>query len=125
MLCTITGGGGFIGRHLCSELIGAGYHVRVLDRLDPQVHGDAAPEAGFGDPMIEFVRGDVRDAAAVRRAVDGADVVVHLAAQVGVGQSMYEIDEYVGTNDHGTAVLLQALIDHPVRRIVVASSMSV
>jgi dTDP-L-rhamnose 4-epimerase len=75
--------------------------------------------------MIEFVRGDVRDAAAVRRAVDGADVVVHLAAQVGVGQSMYEIDEYVGTNDHGTAVLLQALIDHPVRRIVVASSMSV
>ena len=123
MLCTITGGGGFIGRHLCRELTAAGYRVRILDRLDPQVHGDAPLPAE--DPRIELVRGDVRDGRAVRQALDGADFVVHLAAQVGVGQSMYEIDEYVGTNDHGTAVLLQALIERPVRRIVVASSMSV
>jgi dTDP-L-rhamnose 4-epimerase len=125
MLCIITGGGGFIGRHLSQELLNAGYRVRVLDRLDAQVHGDAQPPEEAEGSRVELVRADVRDGAAVRRALEGADVVVHLAAQVGVGQSMYEIDEYVGTNDHGTAVLLQALIEQPVRRIVVASSMSV
>ena len=128
-LCVVTGGGGFIGRHLCQELVATGYEVRVLDRLDAQVHGDSV-----GDPPpvdaderrhVQLIRGDVRDPDAVRLALEGAHLVVHLAAQVGVGQSMYEIDEYVGTNDHGTAVLLQALIDHPVERIVVASSMSV
>ncbi len=128
-LCVVTGGGGFIGRHLCQELLGAGYRVRVLDRLDPQVHGEAGdaapelPEALAG--RVELIQADIRDRRAVDEALNGADYVVHLAAQVGVGQSMYEIDEYVGTNDHGTAVLLQALLDRPVERIVVASSMSV
>jgi dTDP-L-rhamnose 4-epimerase len=128
-LCVITGGGGFIGRHLCQELVGAGYEVRLIDRLDPQVHGDGSA----GTPAVnaeerrhvQLIRADIRDRDALRLVLDGADMVVHLAAQVGVGQSMYEIDEYVGTNDHGTAVLLQALIDNPVERLVVASSMSV
>ena len=128
-LCVITGGGGFIGRHLCQELLGAGYDVRVVDRLDAQVHGDSAGEEPRFDAdarrHVQLIRADVRDRDALGLALKGADLVVHLAAQVGVGQSMYEIDEYVGTNDHGTAVLLQALIDQPVRRIVVASSMSV
>jgi dTDP-L-rhamnose 4-epimerase len=73
----------------------------------------------------EFIQGDVRDADAVRKALAGVSGVVHLAAEVGVGQSMYEIERYVSANDTGTAVLLQALIEHPVERIVVASSMSV
>lgn len=119
----VTGGAGFIGSALCRELLAAGHAVRILDALDPQVHGDAGPRRAAD--RESFVRGDIRDPGAVRSAVKGADVVVHLAAQVGVGQSMYEIASYVGVNDLGTAVLLQALIDHPVRRIVVASSMSV
>jgi len=118
----VTGGFGFIGRHLCDELLRGGYRVRVLDALIDQVHGGTPPAF---PPEIEFVEGDVRDAAAVRRAVDGVSSVVHLAAEVGVGQSMYEIDRYVGANELGTAVLLQALIDRPIRRLVVASSMSV
>ena len=118
----VTGGFGFIGRHLCGELLRSGYRVRVLDALIDQVHGGTPP--AFPED-IEFIEGDVRDAAAVKVAVQDVSSVVHLAAEVGVGQSMYEIDRYVGANDYGTAVLLQALIDNPVRRLVVASSMSV
>ncbi len=119
----VTGGAGFIGRHLCLELLSAGCEVRILDALIPQVHGES-PMADLPEG-ITFVEGDVRDAAAVRRAVSGVDGVFHLAAEVGVGQSMYEIARYVGVNDLGTAVLLEALIEEPVPRIVVASSMSV
>lgn len=118
----ITGGCGFIGRHLVSELLHNNYSVRVLDSLIPQVHGEAR---FLLDSNIEHIEGDIRDAGAVRQALDGVDYVVHLAAEVGVGQSMYEIARYVGTNDLGTAVLLENLIDSPVERIVVASSMSV
>lgn len=118
----VTGGSGFIGRHLCRELLENKYSVRVLDSLVEQVHGSDAPVA---DPQVEFIRADLRDKATVERALDGIDLVVHLAAEVGVGQSMYEIERYVGANDCGTAVLLEALIERPVRRIVVASSMSV
>ena len=74
---------------------------------------------------VELIVGDVRDEHAVRRALIDVDSVIHLAARVGVGQSMYEIGEYVSVNSHGTAVLLQALLDHPVRRLLVASSMSI
>ncbi|MHB2167209.1 NAD-dependent epimerase/dehydratase family protein [Alsobacter sp. R-9] len=118
----ITGGAGFIGRHLCENLIAAGHHVRILDCLVPQVHGADPPALPDGASLI---LGDVRDPGAVREAVSGVDGVFHLAAEVGVGQSMYEIERYVGANDLGTAVLLQTLIASPVPRIVVASSMSV
>jgi dTDP-L-rhamnose 4-epimerase len=120
----ITGGAGFIGRHLAAELLRRGYGVRVLDSLIDQVHGGRGAADGL-DPRVAFVEGDVRDPAAVARALDGAGSVVHLAAEVGVGQSMYAIDRYVSVNDHGTAVLFQRLIEAPVRRVVVASSMSV
>jgi dTDP-L-rhamnose 4-epimerase len=121
----ITGGAGFIGRHLARELEATGARVRILDSLVEQVHGpDATVPADLG-PGIEFRRGDVRDAEAMRAALRGVDGVFHLAAEVGVGQSMYEIDRYTSVNDLGTAVLFQQLIDQPVRRIVVASSMSV
>ena len=120
----ITGGAGFIGCHVTRALLARGYHVRVLDSLIEQVHGGRA-EPALLSPEAEFLHGDVRDEAALRRALKGADRVVHLAAEVGVGQSMYAVDRYVSVNDHGTAVLFQQLIDQPVKRVVVASSMSI
>jgi dTDP-L-rhamnose 4-epimerase len=98
--------------------------VRALDNLTAQVHGGAArPDYLAVD--VELQVGDVRDADVVRRALDGVDSVVHLAARVGVGQSMYEIAEYTSANSLGTAVLLEALVEKPVRKLLVASSMSV
>lgn len=121
----ITGGAGFIGRHLCKTLVAGGAGVRIFDSLVEQVHGANAAVPGDLPESVEFRRGDVRDAGAVRAALAGVDGVFHLAAEVGVGQSMYEIDRYTATNDLGTAVLFQQLIARPVKRVVVASSMSV
>jgi dTDP-L-rhamnose 4-epimerase len=120
----ITGGAGFIGSHLADHLLESGDEVRALDVLSPQVHGEHAGRPAYLDDGVELVVGDVRDPDVVRRALRGVDAVVHLAAAVGVGQSMYEVERYVGVNDLGTAVLLQALIENPVERLVVASSMS-
>jgi dTDP-L-rhamnose 4-epimerase len=103
-------------------LLAAGSHVRVLDSLIPQVHGDGEPRL---PPEVEVLKGDVRDAHLLDQALSDIDGVFHLAAEVGVGQSMYEIARYVGANDLGTAVLLQRLAANPVCRLVVASSMSV
>lgn len=122
MTVLITGGCGFIGRHVAEELLKSGYEVRVLDALIDQVHADAGVSMPGG---AEIIRGDVRDKDAVRAALADVDSVIHLAAEVGVGQSMYEIARYVGCNDLGTAVLLEAAIGLPVKKIVVASSMSV
>lgn len=120
----ISGGAGFIGRHLSIALLRKGYRVRVLDSLIEQVHGTRGAPEGL-DPEVEFVAGDVRDGEAVARALAGTTHVVHLAAEVGVGQSMYAVERYVSVNDCGTATLFQALIDAPVKRVVVASSMSI
>jgi len=121
----ITGGGGFIGSHLADELAAHGHRVRILDSFLPQVHGEerAVPAYLAGD--VEVHRGDVRDPEAVARALDGIDAVFHFAAMVGVGQSMYQVDTYTSVNELGTAVLLQHLIDRPVEKLVVASSMSI
>ena len=118
----VSGGCGFIGRHVTSELLENGYEVRILDSLIEQVHG---VDAVALNDTVEVIRSDIRDRSAVEAALEGVDCVVHLAAEVGVGQSLYEIARYVGANDLGTAVLLEALIKRPVQRIVVASSMSV
>lgn len=120
----ITGGAGFIGRYVARACLERGHRVRVLDSLIEQVHGEAT-QVDHLDPEVEVVVGDVRDEAAVLRALQGVTKVVHLAAEVGVGQSMYAVDRYVSVNDHGTAVLFQHLIDNPVKRVVVASSMSI
>ena len=120
----ITGGAGFIGRFVASELLRRGHDVRVLDSLIPQVHGDRERPNGL-DPQVEFYRGDVRDKDAVSAALANVDSVIHLAAEVGVGQSMYAVERYCSVNDVGTAVLFEALIDRPVRRVVTASSMSI
>jgi dTDP-L-rhamnose 4-epimerase len=120
----ITGGAGFIGRYVGEELLRRGHRVRVLDSLIEQVHGKVdRPELLHDD--IELIRGDVRDGDAVAGALRGVDSVIHLAAEVGVGQSMYEVERYTSTNDVGTAVLFERLIDNPVRRVVTASSMSI
>ena len=120
----ITGGAGFIGRHLARALLERGYKLRVIDNLIEQVHGGKSAADAL-DNEVEFLKGDIRDADLIRRALSGVDNVVHLAAEVGVGQSMYAVDRYVSVNDYGTAVLFQELINRPVRRIVVASSMSI
>jgi dTDP-L-rhamnose 4-epimerase len=120
----ITGGAGFIGSHLADALLQQHHRVRVLDNLDPQVHGSERRRPDYLDSDVELVTGDVRDPDAVRRALDGVDTVFHFAAKVGVGQSMYDVANYTDVNNRGTAVLLEALIQKPVERLVVASSMS-
>src|SRR4051812_21904011 len=120
----ITGGAGFIGSHLADELLREGYEVRVLDSLSSQVHGPNGKRPGYLDPEVELVVGDVRDESALKNSLRGIDAVFHFAAMVGVGQSMYEVTKYTSVNNEGTATLLQALIEKPVERLVVASSMS-
>ena len=120
----ITGGAGIICRHVARALLERGDRGRVLDELIEQVHPSRARPAELDDD-VELVAGDVRDEAMVMRALKGVDAVVHLAAEVGVGQSMYAVDRYTSVNDYGTAVLFQQLIDNPVRRVVTASSMSI
>jgi len=123
----VTGGAGFIGSHLVDALLARGVRVRVLDSLDPQVHGAHATRARHLPAGVELVHASVCDGAAVDRALAGVESVVHLAAQVGVGQSMYAIVPYVDENVRGTAVLLDRLVNggHRVKRLVVASSMSI
>ena len=121
----VTGGAGFIGSHIVDALIDRGHRVRVLDALVEQVHGGAGPQ--YLNPKAEFLQGDVCDADLVDRALDGIEVVYHKAAEVGVGQSMYEIGRYVRANDFGTAVLLEAIVKRrpQIKKLVVASSMSI
>jgi dTDP-L-rhamnose 4-epimerase len=125
MRVLVTGGAGFIGSHLADELLAAGHQVRALDSLDPQAPGARASRPEYLDRRVDLRIGDVRDQRAVRRALAGVDIVYHLAAKVGVGQSMYQPAEYASTNTVGTSVLLEELASSPVKRLIVASSMSV
>ena len=120
----VTGGAGFIGRAVAKELLQRGNEVRVLDSLIEQVHGDRKRPDDFPEDA-ELVVGDIRNRDVVTRALQGVDSVIHLAAEVGVGQSMYAVERYTSVNETGSAVLFEALIDRPVRRVVTASSMSI
>src|SRR5438067_8017613 len=126
MKVLITGGAGFIGSHLADRLLAEGAIVRALDNLDPQVHGDSG-RPDYLDESVELVRGDVRDRDVLGRALDGVDTVVHFAAAVGVGQSMYEIERYTSINSIGAAVLLEEVLERrdDIRKLLVASSMSI
>ncbi|MDQ3805393.1 MAG: NAD-dependent epimerase/dehydratase family protein [Acidobacteriota bacterium] len=122
----VTGGAGFIGSHLVDALVARGHRVRVLDALVPQVHAAGARPAHL-HPEAEFLHGDVCDEALLARALEGVEAVYHEAAEVGVGQSMYEMQRYVRANTFGTSVLLEQVVARRdrVRKIVVASSMSI
>ena len=127
----ITGGAGFIGSHIALKLIEKGYDVIVLDNLLKQIHG-ADPD--HTSPLycsiknkVRFIKGDVCDREALENAISDADYIIHLAAETGTGQSMYEIKRYVDVNIGATALLLDILtnIKHRVKRIVVAESRAI
>jgi dTDP-L-rhamnose 4-epimerase len=120
----ITGGAGFIGSHLADDLIAHGHEVRILDSLAARVHpGRERPD--YLNTGAELIVGDVRDGVVVERALKGVDVVIHLAAAVGVGESMYEVEQCTSVNNVGTAVLMDRVVRAPVERILLASSMCV
>jgi dTDP-L-rhamnose 4-epimerase len=127
MRTLVTGGAGFIGSHLVDGLLAEGHEVRVLDNLDPQVHGADRQAPAYLSRDAELHVGDIRDPDAVAKALDGVDAVFHHAAAVGVGQSMYEIEHYVSVNSLGTSVLLQEISRKRERiaKMIVASSMSI
>ncbi|ALG10929.1 NAD-dependent epimerase/dehydratase family protein [Kibdelosporangium phytohabitans] len=120
MRVLVTGGAGFIGRQVVGNLVEAGHEVRVLDALIPGVHqSDVPPPMPDG---VEFVHGDLRDAATVAAALRGIDVVSHQAAMVGRGREILDAPLYVGCNDLGTAILLTEMVSAGLRKLVLASS---
>lgn len=123
----VTGGAGFIGSHTVDALIARGHTVRLLDLLDPQIHGEIRSFPGYLPPAAECIRGDVRDPGQLARALEGVDAVYHFAALTGVGQSMYEMASYVDTNCTGTASLLEAIVrrGRPYAKLILASSRAV
>lgn len=121
----ITGGAGFIGSHVADELLTHGHFVRVLDNLSAEAHGARPCRPRYLDSRVELIIGDVRDGAAIERALEGIDVVYHFAAVIGAGESMYEVERHTSVNNLGTAILMDRLVRRPVERLVVASSMSV
>lgn len=131
MRVLITGGAGFIGSHIALRLIEKGYDVTVLDTLLAQIHGDNPDETSPLYCSIKdktrFVKADVCDREALESAIRDADYIIHLAAETGTGQSMYEIKRYVDVNIGGTALLLDILTNtkHHVKRVVVAESRAI
>jgi dTDP-L-rhamnose 4-epimerase len=123
----ITGGAGFVGSHLADALTAAGHDVILFDNLEAQVHGAECLRPPYLDPDLRLESGDIRDLDALSRLVREVDVVFHLAAMVGVGQSMYQVRRYTDVNAMGMATLLEALVGSrtSVRKLIVASSMSI
>ena len=121
----ITGGAGFIGSHLTDHLIRQGYKVRIMDNLHSQIHPSGKPPEYF-NKKAQFIKGDVTHKEDWRKALVGIDAVVHFAAAVGVGQSMYQIERYVRDNSLGTALFLDILANekHTIKKMLVAASMS-
>jgi dTDP-L-rhamnose 4-epimerase len=126
-LVLITGGAGFIGSHTADALIRNGYRVRILDCLDPQVHGKAGVFPSYLHPGIECLRGDVRNVEDVQQALEGVSFVYHFAALTGVGQSMYDLKNYTDVNVSGTANLIELIVKdkYPVKRFILSSSRAV
>ncbi|MBU1727512.1 MAG: SDR family NAD(P)-dependent oxidoreductase [Candidatus Omnitrophica bacterium] len=122
----VTGGAGFIGSHLVDALIEDGHKVRIFDNLDSQVHGVGSRKPVYLNRGAEFIKGDVRNKAALEKAMKGVDMIFHQAAKVGVGQSMYQVKEYVDVNIGGTSNLLDILVNtkNKVKKLIVAASMS-
>lgn len=123
----ITGGAGFIGSNLSLKLIEKGYEITVLDNLSPQIHGEYSPLYESIKDKVNFIKGTVLSYDDWKKALDGVDVVVHLAAETGTGQSMYEIEKYTDVNIKGTSIFLDILANekHSVKKMIVASSRSI
>jgi len=124
MKILVTGGCGFIGSHLVDELVKKGHRVRVIDLLEPQVH---LSKPSYLNKDVEYIFEDIRNKDKLKKALRGIEVIFHQASQVGVGQSMYEVERYISHNCSGTAVLLDLIINtkNKVQKIIVASSMSI
>lgn len=125
MKILVTGGCGFVGSCLVDRLVEDGHYVRVIDLLEPQVHLGKKPT--YLNKDAEYIFADIRESDNLKKALQGIEIVFHLASQVGVGQSMYEIEKYVSHNSLGTAVLLDLLVNtrNKVKKLIVASSMSI
>lgn len=127
----ITGGAGFIGSNLALKLITNGYTVRVLDSLSEQIHGSSPEKDSYLyktiKDKVDFIKGDITNTADVASAIVGQDAIIHLAAETGTGQSMYEIKKYVDVNCGGTAIILDFLANnsHQIKKIIVASSRAI
>lgn len=127
----ITGGAGFIGSNIALKLIGKGYNITVLDSLSKQIHGDnpdtTSPLYLNIKDKVNFVKGSVFSREDWMKVLPGQDAIIHLAAETGTGQSMYEIEKYVNTNIGGTALMLDILTNtkHNVKRVVVAESRAI
>ena len=125
----ITGGAGFIGSNLALKLITLGYTVTVLDNLSEQIHGNPEISSLFQSikDKVNFIRGDVRNKDDWSKALKNQNVVVHLAAETGTGQSMYEVQKYVDVNSNGTALFLDYLVNekHAVNKVIIASSRAI
>ena len=122
----VTGGAGFIGSHLCRALVDRGWDVTAFDNMSPQIHGPVAESNLPG--RVRFIRGDVCNPSEFAKALEGQEVVVHLAAETGTGQSMYELPRYEHVNMGGVAVLMQEIAhqrQRTVSKVVVASSRAV
>ena len=120
----ITGGAGFIGSHLADKLIQNGHQVSVFDNLEPQIHNNRKEPPDYLSKDVDFIFNDVRDQKALKQAIRNKDIIFHLAARVGVSQSMYEIDQYSETIMTGTARLLDLIVNEPndVEKIILTSS---
>ena len=127
----VTGGAGFIGSNLSLKLLSKGYEVTVLDNLSKQIHGEnpdkTSPLYNSIKNKVHFIEGSVTNREDWLKAIDSVDCIVHLAAETGTGQSMYEIEKYVGVNIGGTALMLDILTNpnHTVKKVVVAESRAI
>ena len=123
----VTGGAGFIGTHLTRRLTDLGHKISILDNFLPQVHSGRTDLVEAFRTPVRLIRGDIADPKAVEQALDSVEAVVHLAAETGTGQSMYEVERYSRTNLHGTALLFDRIVKDPgrIRRIVSASSRAI
>lgn len=128
MKVLVTGGGGFIGSHTVDMLVDKGYDIRILDNFESQVHGEAKPD--YINQKAELMSGDVTDKEVWKKALQGVEGVIHLAAMVGMGQSMYQPVRYMNVNSVGTAAMYEVIVENPeikksIKKIVAASSKSI
>ncbi len=127
----VTGGAGFIGSNLVLKLLDRGYYITVLDNLSPQIHGKN-PETESSlfisiKDKVKFIKGSVTDRENWEKALSNQDAIIHLAAETGTGQSMYQVHKYVDVNINGTALMLDVLVngDYKIKKVIIASSRAI